>query len=228
MSQVHPVARTTPLTRAEMRTSEDSSAALAKRYNVSIAMARKWKGRDVSQDRSHRPHTLATTLSAAQELIAVELRRMLLLPLDDLLAVIREFINPDVSRSGLDRCLRRDKVSNLKSLQPEIEGEIKPLKTFKVYAPGFMQVDIKYLPQMLGETHPRYLFVAIGRAMRWVYMRSYCDQTEASSVDFLRRLQRAAPMKTKNVLTDNGSPFTDRFTSKTRTPSGRHVFDVAC
>ena len=35
-------------------------------------------------------------------------------------------------------------------------------------------------------------------------------------------------MKTKNVLTDNGSQFTDRFTSKTRTPSGRHVFDVAC
>jgi len=28
----------------------------------------------------------------------VELRRMLLLPLDDLLAVTREFLNPDVSR----------------------------------------------------------------------------------------------------------------------------------
>ena len=55
MSQVHPVARTTPRTRAEMRSSEDSSAELAKRYNVSIATARKWKGRDDSQDRSHRP-----------------------------------------------------------------------------------------------------------------------------------------------------------------------------
>jgi hypothetical protein len=30
---------------------------------------------------------------------------MLLLPLDDLLAVMREFVNPNVSRSGLDRCL---------------------------------------------------------------------------------------------------------------------------
>ena len=55
MSQVHPVARTAPRTRAEMRTSEDSSAELAKRYNVSIATARKWKGRDDSQDLSHRP-----------------------------------------------------------------------------------------------------------------------------------------------------------------------------
>ena len=54
------------------------------------------------------------------------LRRMLL-PLDDLLAVVREFIKPAVSRSGLDRCLRRRNVSKLKSLQLEIEGEIKPL-----------------------------------------------------------------------------------------------------
>ena len=228
MSQVHPVARTTPRTRAEMRSSEDSSAELAKRYNVSIATARKWKGRDDSQDRSHRPHILATTLSVGQELLVVELRRMLLLPLDDLLAVTREFINPDVSRSGLDRCLRRHEVSNLKGLQPEIEGEIKPLKTFKDYAPGFLHVDIKYLPQMPDETHRRYLFVAIDRATRWVYMRSYRDQSEQSSVDFLRRLQRVAPMKIKNILTDNGSQFTDRFTSKTRTPSGRHMFDVAC
>ena len=91
---------------------------LVKRYNVSIATARKWKGRDDSQDRSHRLHTLATTLSAAQELIVVELRRMLLLPLDDLLAVIREFINLDVSRSGLDRCLRRHKVSLVVGLAP--------------------------------------------------------------------------------------------------------------
>ena len=61
----------------------------------------------------------------------MELRRTLLLPLDDLLAVTREFINPDVSRSGLDRCLRRHEVADLKSLQPEQDGQVKPLKTFK-------------------------------------------------------------------------------------------------
>jgi hypothetical protein len=145
MRQVHPVARTTPRTlterrtqrRTQRRTSENSSAALAKRYKVSIATARKWKdregpgkagqGRDDAQGRSHRPHTLATTLSAAQELIVVELRRALLLPLDDLLVVTRAFINPAASRSGLDRRLRRHKVSQLTSLQPDIEGEIKPL-----------------------------------------------------------------------------------------------------
>ena len=67
----------------------------------------KCKGREDSQDWSHRPHILKTTLTPAQELLVVELRRMVLLPLDDLLAITREFINAAVSRSGLDRCLRQ-------------------------------------------------------------------------------------------------------------------------
>jgi hypothetical protein len=35
--------------------------------------------------------------------------------------------------------------------------------------------------------------VAIDRATRWVYMRIYADQSEASSVNFLQRLVEAAP-----------------------------------
>ena len=59
------------------------------------------------QDRSHTAHRLQTQLTPAQEVVVVHLRRSLLLPLDDLLAVTREFICETVSRSGLDRCLRR-------------------------------------------------------------------------------------------------------------------------
>ena len=158
----------------------------------------------------------------------MELRRTLLLPLDDLLAVIREFINPDVSRSGLDRCLRRHGVSDLKALQPQIEDQVKPVKTFKDYEPGFLHIDIKYPPQMHDGTHRSYLFVAIDRATRWVFMRTYRDQSEKSSTDFLRRLTRAAPMKIKSILTDNDSQFTDRFTSATKCSSGQHVFDLTC
>ncbi len=66
-----------------------------------------WRNRDSVHDRSHNSHRLQTTLTPAQEAVAVSLRRTLLLPLDDLLAVVREFLNPHVSRSGLDRCLRR-------------------------------------------------------------------------------------------------------------------------
>jgi hypothetical protein len=60
---------------------------------------------------------LHTTLSAAQELIVVELRRLLELPLDDLLVVTRRFINSDVSRSGLNRLLQREGLGSLRALR---------------------------------------------------------------------------------------------------------------
>src|SRR5258707_478204 len=184
MSEVHAQARTTPRTRTEIKESTATLAELAERYNISKLTARKWKNRESPEDRSHRPHKLNTTLTPAQEAIAVELRCMALLPLDDLVAVVREFINPDVSRAGLDRCLRRHGVGNLRELQAKAladAGETKPaLKTFKDYEPGFLHMDIKYLPQMPDESHRRYLFVAIDRATRWVFMHIYADQSEDS------------------------------------------------
>ena len=51
---------------------------------------------------------------------------------------------------------------------------------------------------------------------------------EKSSVDFLRRLIQKAPMKIIKILTDNGSQFTDRFTSGKKQPTGEHVFDKTC
>jgi hypothetical protein len=44
MSQVHPLARTTPRTRAEIKASSGSLSDVAERYNITVATARKWKG----------------------------------------------------------------------------------------------------------------------------------------------------------------------------------------
>jgi hypothetical protein len=48
-------------------------------------------------------------------------------------------------------------------------------KGFKEYAPGFIHIDIKYLPRMPDETSRRYLFVAIDRACHWVFLHIYDD-----------------------------------------------------
>lgn len=119
----------------------------------------------------------------------MELRKLLPLPLDDSLVITREFINAKASRAGLDRCLRRHGVSDLHKLkqQDQEPGQSKS-KSFKDYEPGFVHVDIKYLPEMPDERRRRYLFVAIGRATRWVYVKIYADQSEASSCDFLWQL----------------------------------------
>ena len=86
-----------------------------------------------------------------QEWVVVELRKLLLLSLDDLLVVVREFICPELSRSALDRCLRRHGVARLVELLPEAEGQPPLPKTFKDYEPGFVHVDVKYLPRMPDE-----------------------------------------------------------------------------
>ena len=97
------------------------------------------------------------------------MRKTLLVSIDDLLAVVREFLNPDVSRSGLDRCLGWHGVGNLRDLQSK--SPRPQHKAFKAYRPGYLHVDVKYLPQWADETLRRYLYVAIDRATRWVFIR---------------------------------------------------------
>jgi hypothetical protein len=93
-------------------------------------------------------HRLQTTLTPAQEAVAVALRTTLLVSLDDLLAVVREFLNPDVSRSGLDRCLRRHGVGNLRDLK--VKAARHKHSGFKAYEPGYIHIDVKYLPHLVG------------------------------------------------------------------------------
>ena len=131
MIALHKNARTTPAIRAEIAASADSAVTLAQRYGISEETARNWKKRTSVHDASHTPHRLQTTLTPAQERVVVELRCTLLLPLDDLLAVTREFICPKATRSGLDRCLRRHGVGNLGALKPAQPAPAS--KMFKAY-----------------------------------------------------------------------------------------------
>lgn len=128
------------------------------------------------------------------------LRKTLLVSLDDLLAVVREFLNPNASRSGLDRCLRRHGVGNLRDLQAKTA---RPKRSgFKAYEPGYLHIDVKYLPQMADESSRRYLFVAIDRATRWVFIRIFKAKTAANARRFLRDLERACPIRIRTILTD--------------------------
>jgi hypothetical protein len=208
MLSLHKNATTTPAIRAKIAASEEPAAVLAARYGVTLDTIYRWRGRTSFEDRSHTALQLATTLTRPQEAVVVELRRMLLLPLDDLLAVTREFLNPDVSRSGLDRCLRRHGVSNLNALRPKTPAE--PHKAFKTYEPGFLHVDVKYLPQMADEASRRYLFVAIDRATRWVFVRIMPAKTAANARRFLRDLHPLPGRALQSNVPRGGLPDQDR------------------
>ena len=226
---LHKRARTTPAIRREIQQSELSERKLAVKYGISRDTVRKWKKRETVEDYSHTPHNLNTSLNASQEAVVIELRTSLLLPIDDLLVVVQKFISAEMSRSALDRCLRRHGVSNLKDLIPEEEKQEKVLKTFKDYEPGFIHADIKYLPQMPDEESRKYLFTAIDRATRWVYMEIHASKTAEEARSFLKNLMEKAPFFISRILTDNGKEFTDRFCpSGEREPTGKHVFDQEC
>ena len=107
MVRLHKNATTTPATRRYIQSSNLPVRRLARELGVSEDTIRRWKKRTDVEDRPHTAHRLQTNLTPFQEAVVVELRKTLMLPLDDLLAVVREFITPNVSRSGLDRCLHR-------------------------------------------------------------------------------------------------------------------------
>ena len=140
---------------------------------------------------------------------------------------MREFLNPNVSRSGLDRCLRRHGVGRLRDLKAKDD---KPKHSgFKAYDPGYIHIDVKYLPQMANETSRGYLFVAIDRASRWVFIAVYRNKTAANARRFLRDLERACPIHIRTILTDNGKEFTDHlFGLRKRVATGQHEFGILC
>ena len=114
--KLHSQATTTPKVRAAIKASDEPAWVLADSHGTTEQIVWKWRKRDSVEDRSHTPHRLQTTLTPAREVVAVALRKTLLVSVDDLLAVVREFLNPNVSRFGLDRCLRKHGVGNLHDL----------------------------------------------------------------------------------------------------------------
>ena len=115
---LHKNARTTPAVRAEIAASNEPASVPAQRFGITEQTVYKWKKRSVFADRSHTAHRLQTVLTPAIRNRGGSLAAHLAAALDDLLAVTREFICPNVSRSGLDRCLRRHGAGNLNALKP--------------------------------------------------------------------------------------------------------------
>ena len=230
---IHSQARTTPKIREEIHASKGKITIdqAVKHFNVNRSTIIKWRNRDSFEDRSHRPHTLHTSLSPIQEEVVVQIRRSLLLVVDDLLVLVRETMKPELSRSSLIRLLKRHQVNRIQNLYHEQSDETSATKkkTFKDYEPGYIHVDIKYLPMMPNDKQKRYLLVAIDRATRWVHFKVINDKKARTAAVFLEEVTEKCPVIIKTVLTDNGKEFTDRFIANgEREPTGNHTFDKAC
>jgi transposase InsO family protein len=213
MLQIHPNARTTPVTRAEIARSGEPTGMLARRYGVSTETIRKWRKRGASDclDRSARPHTLPWKATEEERAIVCALRRATNFALDDLTFVVTHFL-PHLNRDSIWRILKAEGLS--RRPKPASERPAKGQGTFKDYDLGFIHVDIKHLPKLQtsdGERRKRYLFLAIDRRSRSVHLAVKDDETEASAIAFLHEAAAAFPFRLTHVLTDNGSCFTPAF-----------------
>ena len=134
MTKQHANATTTPEIRAFIHESDLPTAVLARLLKISESTVRKWRKRDLQTDASHVPKQLHTTLNEAQEYVVVVLRTRLLLSLDELLAVCKQFIHGGVSRAGLQRCLKRHGVSRLADMDEsdELDAQSSDAVTIEV------------------------------------------------------------------------------------------------
>ncbi len=222
---LHANATTTPRTRAYIQRSKKAVAELAAELGVNETTIRRWRGRTTVQDRSHRPKTLTTSLSAIEETLVCELRTTLQLPLDDIVEVMRRCVNAELSRSAIHRCLVRHGISQ----RPKPD---KPkVGVFQQATVGFIHIDLKHLPAL--ERRKSYAFVAIDRATRYVYVEIHQRRDAHTSAGFLKRFLAHFPYDVHTILTDNGAEFTDRFAVDMKgkpydQPSGKHPFDIVC
>ena len=228
MIQYHPRAKTTFEIRQEIHENKEGLTLLqqAKKYNVSDKTIQKWRKREVFEDAKHGATNPIKSISDIEEYIICEIRKTTLLPLDDLLDVVLE-LGIKITRSSLHRALQRNGLSDLQKHIASLSETEKPkYKDFKTYEPGYVHIDIKFLPKIDGLRH--YIFVAIDRATRVVFVAVYPDKSKESANTFLKECIAYFPFPIIKLLTDNGKEFTDRFRRNSNTPSGNHIFDQTC
>ena len=102
MLHIHPNARTTPATRAEMARSVEASSIVAQRHGISAETVRKWRRRGAADclDRAARPHQLPWKATEEERAIVCSLRRATNFPLDDLTFVVTHFL-PHLNRGSI-------------------------------------------------------------------------------------------------------------------------------
>ena len=199
--EYHNNAKTNVTNRELIKKSCSSNKEMMLRFNISGPTVIKWKHRTAPIDSSSRPHTVHYSLDGLHRLIITSVRRATWMPLDEVWEVAEQ-LNPKATRSATYRTLRTEGISKV----PEKERE--KAKKFKEYEPGYLHIDVTYLPKIDGIKY--YLFVAIDRATRTLFYWVYDAKTAENAEGFMKKCIDFFPFGITHVLTDNGLEFTNR------------------
>jgi transposase-like protein len=202
MKQVyHANATTNVRLRTEISNSNATNLELSNKYGVSKNTINKWKNRTEFTDKSSKPYHIKYSLSDLEMLISIELRTLTWWSLDEITEAVNP-LEPEKIRSAVYRTFVREGINKV----PKKEKE--KAKKFKEYDPGYLHIDVTYLPKINGTKY--YLFVAIDRATRTLYYKIYDAKTSVNAESFMLECLDFFPFGITHVLTDNGLEFTNR------------------
>lgn len=94
-----------------------------------------------------------------------------------------------------------------------------------------VEIDVKFVPgRLAGRRY--YQYTAIDTASKWRHLEVYDEQTNFHSILFLQKILEIFPHKIQAIKTDNGSIFTNYYTSMTKrsdmTVKTIHALDQFC
>ena len=182
------------------------------RYNGSIESLR---------DRSRRPHHHPNQHTPDKIKLISDMRRRN--PHSGLVVFWVKLRQRGYSRSisGLYRFLRKHGIMAVKLPNPKYVP--KPYQ--QMDDPGQrIQIDVKFVPsaclknsEVLGKKFFQY--TTIDEYSRWRFVEAFEEHSTYSSAMFLEHLVKAFPLPIECVQTDNGSEFTNRFTTHREKPT---------
>jgi transposase InsO family protein len=198
-----------------------SNEDLTNRFNISTQTVSKWKNRDSIEDASCKPLKIEYSLSDLEKALIVSLRKSTWISIDEIWEILLSE-NENISRSSIYRELVKERINVIPKEKKEQS------KKFKEYEPGYLPIDVTYLPKFNGQSY--YLFVAIDRCSRVMIYWIYENKTAQNTGDFMDKCFDFFPFYISHILTDNGLEFTNRLLiskkgSKCMKPS---KMDVKC
>lgn len=202
MQQVYQSNATTNVNiRSQIKDSSATNSELALQFGISKQTVSKWKNRDFLEDASSKPLNIEYALSDLEKAIIISLRKSSWLAIDEVWETMLEN-NSQISRSSVYRTLVKENIN----IVPKEKKE--QAKKFKEYEPGYLHIDVTYLPKFNGRS--TYLFVAIDRCTRAMVYWVYDNKTAENTEDFMVKCLEFFPFNITHILTDNGLEFTNR------------------
>jgi transposase-like protein len=203
----HSQSKTNVHSRSEINKSLESNSSLAVKYNLSTNTVIKWQSRTVFEDKSSRPHTIMYSLTDIEQALAVHIRSVTWWALDEIVEIIFP-TESNPKRSAVYRTFVRNNINKVP------QEEKQKAHKFKEYEPGYLHIDVTYLPKINGVKY--YLFVAIDRATRVLYYKVYDAKSADNAEVFMQECINYYNFGITHVLTDNGLEFTNRFIKSTK------------